>query len=231
MEYPGNSTNFKNAFIFIDGNNIVIRFQEILKTIARKEGIKLEVLKKQLSEKNRNLAEIIWEKDKFLWSKSMNNFLPSLLRTNIDIVRAYYYTYCDENNRKKINDLISNTKIVNNSNSILTLTPEIIAFTRGEQAKGDDIKICLDSMRHAINGSADIICLFTGDGDFLPLVEELQKMGKLVFVAAFDYLGDDTEFKKAVGLNQKLKNRADYFINLSPIFGNFAELIKRSPEK
>ena len=40
----------------------------------------------------------------------------------------------------------------------------------------------------------------TGDGDYLPLLLEIQRQGKQVFVAAF-----------SAGLNPMLKRRADQF--------------------
>ncbi len=202
--------NSLRTFLFIDGNNLICRFQEVLKQKVKKDKI---------NEKDfLNDSSIILEKDSFLWKKNMNIVFPQLSHIRYEIVRAYYYTYCNEKKVKEMRKKISDTSIIG-SEPVLKLTSEIITRNKSEQAKGDDIKICLDSIRHASNNSADVIYLFSGDGDFLPLVEELQKMGKYVFVAAFDYIGNDKDYKKATGLNIKLKERADYFLNLSLIFG------------
>ena len=53
----------------------------------------------------------------------------------------------------------------------------------------------------------DVAVLFGGDGDYIPLVEEVKRLGKLVYVAFFD---DDT-------VSDDLKMAADRFFDLSEL--------------
>ncbi len=75
------------------------------------------------------------------------------------------------------------------------------------KAKGVDIQLTVDVLSHVYQDNVDIICFFSGDGDYLPVLEEAQHSGKQVFVAAFSN-----------GLNPKLKQKADYFNSLDDIF-------------
>jgi uncharacterized LabA/DUF88 family protein len=62
-------------------------------------------------------------------------------------------------------------------------------------------------MRSANNGAFDVLFLLSGDGDYLPLIEEITRSGKQVWVAAF-----------SKGLNSNLRFAADEFFDLDEIF-------------
>jgi uncharacterized LabA/DUF88 family protein len=49
--------------------------------------------------------------------------------------------------------------------------------------------------------------LVTGDGDFLPIIKEAIRHGKQVYLAAF-----------STGLNKKLLNHVDHFIDLDKVY-------------
>ncbi|OGD23552.1 hypothetical protein A2Z10_00680 [Candidatus Azambacteria bacterium RBG_16_47_10] len=84
---------------------------------------------------------------------------------------------------------------------IETKEKELQTFYGGAK-KGDwDVGIAVDALRLAPGMDAIVLC--SGDGDFLPLVEQLQSMGKQVEVVAFG--------KSASG---KLQEAADDFIDL-----------------
>ena len=79
----------------------------------------------------------------------------------------------------------------------------------GGMKKADwDVGIVIDAVRTA--PSVDVICLISGDGDFIPLVEYLKNQGKKVEVAAF---GRTT--------SSQLKEKADEFIDLGKNQENF----------
>lgn len=179
--------HLKKVMIFIDGENLVARFQETCS-------------KKDIKEKNIKERGIRWLKDKFVWKEGSID-IPTPGFTHGEIIRAMYYTCCDPSSRKQITGLISKSKII--QNYPYSLTPVIIPSESKENPKGDDIKMSIDSLLHAINNTADIIYIFTGDGDFIPLVEELQRMGKLIYIAAF-----------SEGLHPDLKQKADHFFDL-----------------
>lgn len=60
---------------------------------------------------------------------------------------------------------------------------------------------------HAYRDNYDILYLITGDGDFKPLIEEVIRTGKQVYVAALSN-----------GLNPVLKLAADVFVDLDPYY-------------
>lgn len=45
-----------------------------------------------------------------------------------------------------------------------------------------DINITIDMLTHAVEGNFDDACLVSGDGDFVPLVEEIKRRGRRVHV-------------------------------------------------
>ena len=78
---------------------------------------------------------------------------------------------------------------------------------RGTKTKSVDINICVDALRCVMNHTGDAILLLSGDGDYLPLVEEINRHGKQVWLGAFSN-----------GLSRNLRFAADDFFNLDPIF-------------
>jgi uncharacterized LabA/DUF88 family protein len=81
--------------------------------------------------------------------------------------------------------------------------------SRQTTTKSVDINITVDVLRAAMhaNGHGDVIMLLSGDGDYLPLVEEVMRHGKLVWLCAF-----------SKGFNKHLKFAADDFFDLDAIF-------------
>jgi uncharacterized LabA/DUF88 family protein len=79
-------------------------------------------------------------------------------------------------------------------------------FKRGKEraVKGLDIALARDMLSHAFRDNYDVAVLFGGDGDYVPLVHEVKRLGKLFYVAFFD---DGT-------LSRELKLAADRFIDL-----------------
>ena len=52
--------------------------------------------------------------------------------------------------------------------------------------KGVDVELACKVMHHGFKNDYDTAIIVSGDGDFVPLVEELKDMGKKVEIAAFD---------------------------------------------
>lgn len=84
---------------------------------------------------------------------------------------------------------------------IETRVKDLQEFYGGLKKADWDVGIVIDAIRAA--NSVDTICLCTGDGDFIPLVEYLKNQGKRVEVLAF---GRSSSLK--------LKEAADEFIDL-----------------
>ena len=84
---------------------------------------------------------------------------------------------------------------------IETKQKELQVFFGGAKKADWDVGIAVDAIRLAPAVDAVVIC--SGDGDFIPLVEQLQSMGKQVEVIAF-----------GKSSSSKLKEVADDFIDL-----------------
>ena len=79
--------------------------------------------------------------------------------------------------------------------------PEVFKKAKGERAKGVDITLSRDMLAHAYQDNYDAAVLVTGDGDYIPLVEDVKRQGKNVYCAFFA----DTGY----GLNPDLRLAAD----------------------
>jgi uncharacterized LabA/DUF88 family protein len=85
--------------------------------------------------------------------------------------------------------------------------PSVFKRTSDGRSKGVDITLARDFLSHAFLGNYDVALLMTSDGDFLPLVEEAQRHGRIVVVASF-----------ADGVSPHLRLGADAFVDFSRIF-------------
>ena len=111
------------------------------------------------------------------------------------LVRAIAYVISTESGEEKgFFDAL--TKL-----GIETKQKELQVFFGGAKKADWDVGIAVDAMRLA--PAVDAVVLCSGDGDFTPLVEQLQSMGKQVEVITFG--------KSA---SARLKEAADDFIDL-----------------
>ena len=65
----------------------------------------------------------------------------------------------------------------------------------------------VDILTHTFQNNIDIVYLLSGDGDYIPLINEVMRAGKQVYVAAF-----------SSGLSPKLKTVADKFTLLDDLY-------------
>lgn len=72
----------------------------------------------------------------------------------------------------------------------------------GEKSKGVDITLTRDMLTHAFRDNFDVAILMTGDADFIPVVEELKRLGKRVHISFFP---------EGHGLSPALRRSADSF--------------------
>lgn len=88
------------------------------------------------------------------------------------------------------------------------LTPFVKKRSRNQRrSKGVDIRLCVDMLGHVHRNNVDTVALFTGDGDYEPLIDEAKRSGKRVVIGAF-----------SEGLSRRLKIAADYFLDLDKVF-------------
>ncbi|HSR06511.1 MAG TPA: NYN domain-containing protein [Bryobacteraceae bacterium] len=174
--------------LFVDGENLTFRAQEnaLKHNVSMPEGQR-------------------YRKDTFIWPfvNPPTVELPSRKYLAAMGQRAYYYTSI-----KGDDVAIASVKqdLWN-----LGFTPQVFKKVRQEEkAKGVDISLTKDMLSHAFFGHYEVACLVAGDGDYVPLVEEVKRQGKLVVCMFF---ADS-------GLNPALRLACDEFIDLNPYLAN-----------
>ncbi|MBL8224708.1 MAG: NYN domain-containing protein [Chromatiales bacterium] len=178
---------------FIDGENLVCRFQEM-----RKAGREPH-------------PEVLYVPDVYAWYYGV--IQPQL---NV-VIRATYYTYCTGNSERaaEISDAIKGMQFqqyvplgqVMRARLLDRLYPRVFTKQKNRAGKGVDIQLTVDALGHTFQNNVDTVYLVTGDGDYEPLITECQRQGKQVIVAAL-----------SSGLNPRLPRIADMFIDLDPQF-------------
>lgn len=129
-------------------------------------------------------------------------------------LRAYYYTaYVEDQEFTSIRPLID--WLDYNGYTVITKPAKEFTDAAGRRKiKGSmDIEITIDALELAEH--YDHMFLFSGDGDFTPLVEALQRKGKVVTVAST--LSTPTPM-----IADDLRRQADYFLDvadLAKLFG------------
>lgn len=187
---PGN-TYSRRWMGFIDGENLTIRGQKLL------EGHGL----------NPNEAEpSLYERNIFMWLPEHYgghmivhpHELPEHMQRYS--IRSYYYTTVVGDAQK--------VKSVREALRKLVFQPEV--FTKKQQqtkAKGVDVALTKDMLSNAYFGNYEIALLYAGDGDYVPLVEEVKRMGKLVYTLFFKEWTHD-----------ELRLASDGFVDIEGVF-------------
>jgi uncharacterized protein (TIGR00288 family) len=181
--------------VFIDGENLVLRFQEMLRDDLHKPQ-----------------KGVVHEKDIYVWQRK--TVQPGLNQ----VVRATYYTYAfgDENRIREVNKQIKELSFAQyldpharyvSSRLLNNLYPRVFRKLKGKKAKGVDIQLTVDILSNVYMNNLDTVYLVSGDGDYKPVLEEVLRYGKHVYVAALPS-----------GLNEELKYIADKFIDLENIY-------------
>ncbi|MDK2773190.1 MAG: NYN domain-containing protein [Flavobacterium sp.] len=179
--------NLRRLMVFIDGENMVFNFQATLK------------------EKSKNRS-VIHKKDVYVWHPHTFNF------KGYDVIRFNYYTFCVgddkilEENKTEIKSLSFTKDII----SVLptSIRPSVFKKNKqGKKTKGVDIQMAVDILSNVYNDNLDTVLLVTGDGDFLPIINEIIRNGKQVILASFKS-----------GLNKDLLNHIDDYFELDQIY-------------
>lgn len=175
----------KKWMMFVDGENLTIRAQKL----AEHQGSKLR--------KSDN-----WMQNTYFW---FEGFRPESLVVGLLIpdlqqypLRSYYYTVVtgDEPLRAQVTRHLWT----------VGFSPSVFRKGKEDKTKGVDIAMATDMLSHAFMGNYDVAVLVAGDKDYLPMVESVKRLGKLVIVAFFE--------EKGHGLSEDLKLAADCFISL-----------------
>jgi len=176
--------------LFVDGENFTIRAQ----ALAQELGLKLQEGK-------------YFMRDVFVWMPNRQGRFhyfsndPSGLRDSA--LRAYYYTSVigDEDKLLAVKILLR----------ALDFEPRVFKREKGQaKSKGVDITLTTEMLSDAFLDNYDAAMLVAGDGDYLPLMREVKRRGKLVCLAFFR--------REGYGLHHDLLLEADYFYDLESFF-------------
>ena len=156
--------------VFIDGENLCIRCQNMLK----KSGYS-------------PTPGRYYVQDSFIWFQNKDIYTPHdpLLAAAIPnrvggydptrVIRAFYYTsvFGEDQRLRELEQ------------TIWTLKMQPVVFKKvrkSEKAKGVDIALTKDMLVHAFQNNYDIAVLVAGDGDYVPVIEEVKRQGKRVIL-------------------------------------------------
>lgn len=154
----------RKAAIFVDGENLVFRYQDLLRSgrVPRKEVIHLQ--------------------DVFVWK-------PGLLPTEVlQVDRLTYYTFVagEEALVARTIDQIREIYFDHRTSEYNASDPLVARVfrkpTKSHKARMVDISITLDALVATFTHDIDMVILVTGDSDFVPLVQEIARRGKKVHV-------------------------------------------------
>ena len=76
-----------------------------------------------------------------------------------------------------------------------------------DKSKGVDITLAKDVLIHAFYGNYDVAVLIAGDADYVPLVEEVKRFGKVVYLAFWEE-----------GLSPELHMASDHYFEMTKFF-------------
>ena len=181
------------TFVFVDGENLVMRYQAMVAAGAKPR------------------PGVVHIPDTFAWHPGITTW------SCMDIVRVTYYTSAT-GDQKRLSDLksrIASTSFKFNYDpdtsvpeAEVQLVPRIFHKTsKSRKTRNVDINIIIDVMRAAHLRNSELIYLLSGDGDYLPLIEEAMRLGKQVYLCAF-----------GAGLNESLCSSVDLFEGLDNVF-------------
>lgn len=187
----------EKVFGFADGENLVLRFQDMCK-----DGHKPK-------------SDVVHRPGIVVWHPDVTK------QFYCDIVRmSYYQTVVGD--ESKLNDVRAQLQGVEytyrserplhekdaGTEGLGYLAPRVFKKEgRSSRTKSVDINLTVDMLRSAYNPNTDVVFLLGGDGDYLPLVKEVARREKNVWLAAF-----------SKGLSPALRFAADAFIDLDKLF-------------
>lgn len=143
------------AMIFVDGENLAIRFGALLK-----DG----TLKKH--------PDVIYRPDVYVWRKDLCG--PGVVSGG-GIIRSHYYTAVqgDQPTVEEVSSALKASGIE---------APRVFKKAKGARSKRVDVTLATEMLLHATRRHYDIAILVAGDEDYVPLIEAVQSEGRGVHV-------------------------------------------------
>lgn len=150
--------------LFVDGENLTIEGRKLADT----RGIKI-------NEGPSYLPNV------YLWmpnvSPAANLYENAYLKLQPTGIRSYYYCSTTGNSEQVTQ---ARTKLRD-----LGFHSEVFRKEKGRRSNGVDITLAKDLLSHAFFGNYDVAVLLAGDGDYVPLVNEVKRLGKVVYSVFF----------------------------------------------
>lgn len=181
----------EKTIILADGENLVHRYQSLC------------------AEGKIPKDDVLHKKDAFVWHPLITDtFLNNILRV------SFYTTFVgDDQALENISNEISEINYEYQTAEYRgggTLNPYVYKKERrAAKTKSVDINLTIDALRYAFNRDVGRIVICSGDGDYIPLIQELMRHGIIVRVAAF-----------SSGCHPALKYMPDDFTDFDGIFFN-----------
>lgn len=180
------------SILFVDGENLTMRYQALLAAGMRPQ------------------QDVVHEQDVFVWHPKITRNVNFQL---VKVVRVCYYTSIvgDEQQvtevKRKLAQIQFETRADDGGMSGQIVPVVFKKPSKSQKTRNIDIQIVIDVMRFAFTDEIDRVYLASGDGDYLPLIQEVMRRGKQVELLAF-----------SSGLNNALPYSVDNFFNLDPVF-------------
>jgi uncharacterized LabA/DUF88 family protein len=194
--------HLRRWMLFVDGENLTIRAQKL----AQKNNVSLT-------------EGGYYRKDVFIWLPKLDARISLVDHAPIPIqrnaIRAYYYT-------SMVGDEVQIAS-VRRALWDLGFNPEVFKKDKkSTRTKGVDITLAKDFLSNAFLNNYDVAILVAGDGDYVPMVNEVKRQGKVVYVMFF--------FDNEAGLSPSLRLASDECFKLDDFFldkwKSFPELIE-----
>ncbi len=98
-----------------------------------------------------------------------------------DLIRAYYYSGIDPENKSQEGFL---TKLSYEGFNVKTRP--LVEREGGKIEKGVDIMLTTDLLVHALKDNYDVALIVSGDQDYIQVIEEVKNEGKIVKLICFE---------------------------------------------
>ena len=182
--------HLRRWMLFMDGENMAIR----AKALAAARGVSLTPGEH-------------YSPDTFVWmpgvrpTDALVNSDETPIKVQPHAIRSYCYTSV-----WGADELVNETK---EKLWKLGFSPHVFKKSRRDtKAKGVDIAMTRDLLSHAHLDNYDVAVIVSGDGDYVPVLEEVKRLGKVVYVVAF----------ASNGLSPELRLCSDMFFDMESFF-------------
>jgi uncharacterized LabA/DUF88 family protein len=133
-----------------------------------------------------------YREDVFLWFPNVPATRSTLvsdghLKVEAHAIRSHYYTSVQGDG-----EIVGDVK---RSLRELGFDPNVFKKPKNSKSKGVDLSIARDMLAHAFRGNYDVAVLIAGDSDYVPLIEEVKRLGKVVYGCFLDQCGINEEMK------------------------------------